>query len=114
MTCYEVLTGRVPFQDHPLCEQSPLLSDLVINQHLRPKVPEYVDNWARELLQWCWQSNPAARPSFEEILSFIEANSGVEYIKDKAAKRVVAIEEGIQANKVAPHLRALPGHKYQL
>ncbi|KAG0598778.1 hypothetical protein M758_12G099900 [Ceratodon purpureus] len=100
MTCYEVLTGRVPFQDHPLCEQSPLLSDLVINQHLRPKVPEYVDNWACKLLEWCWQSNPAARPSFEEILSFNEANSEVEYIKDKAAERVVAVEEGIQANKV--------------
>ncbi|KAG0598874.1 hypothetical protein M758_12G107700 [Ceratodon purpureus] len=89
MTCYEVLTGRVPFQDHPLGEECSLLTDLVINQQLRPEVSEYVEEWARELLEWCWQSDPNARPSFEEILSFIEANSEVEDIKEKAAKRIV-------------------------
>ncbi|KAG0598894.1 hypothetical protein M758_12G109700 [Ceratodon purpureus] len=96
MTCYEVLTGRVPFEDHPLSKECSLLTDLVINQHLRPEVPEYVDDWARELLQWCWQSDPAARPSFEMILSFIEANCDVEYIQEKAAKRMVVVEEVIQ------------------
>ncbi|KAG0598899.1 hypothetical protein M758_12G110200 [Ceratodon purpureus] len=86
MTCYEVLTGRVPFEDHPLSKECSLLTDLVINQHLRPEVPEYVDDWARELLQLCWPFDPTARPSFVEILSFIEANSEVENIEVMAAK----------------------------
>ncbi|KAG0554605.1 hypothetical protein KC19_12G104400 [Ceratodon purpureus] len=89
MTYYEVLTGRVPFQDHPLSEQCSLLTNLVINQHLRPEVPQYVEEWARQLLEWCWQSDPDARPSFEEILSFIEANSEVEFIKEEVAERIV-------------------------
>ncbi|KAG0599017.1 hypothetical protein M758_12G120500 [Ceratodon purpureus] len=93
MTCYEVLTGRFPFQDHPLSEQLSLLTDLVINHHLRPEVPEHVDDWARELLQWCWKSDPIARPSFEDILNFLEANSEVGFIKREAARRRRVDEE---------------------
>ncbi|KAG0554601.1 hypothetical protein KC19_12G104100 [Ceratodon purpureus] len=100
MTCYEVLTGRVPFQNHPLSKECALLTDLVINQHLRPEVPEHVDDWARGLLEWCWQSDPAARPSFEEILSFIEANSEVDYIKEEAARRMVVVDEEIEASNM--------------
>ncbi|KAG0598757.1 hypothetical protein M758_12G098600 [Ceratodon purpureus] len=88
MTCYEILTGRIPFQDHPLIEQRLLLTDLVINYHLRSDVPEYVNDWACELLRWCWRSDPIARPSFEDILSFIEANSESEYVKEEAAERM--------------------------
>ncbi|KAG0587645.1 hypothetical protein KC19_2G180100 [Ceratodon purpureus] len=100
MTCYEILTGRVPFQDHPLSEQHSVLTDLVINHHLRPEVPEYVDGWAVELLQWCWQFDPAARPSFEEILTFIEGNSQAKFCKVKAAERMMAIEDEIPASNV--------------
>ncbi|KAG0599020.1 hypothetical protein M758_12G120800 [Ceratodon purpureus] len=93
MTCYEILTGRFPFQDHPLSGEQSLLTDLVIDHHLRPELPEHVDDWAGELLQWCWKSDPIARPSFEDILSFIEANSELGYIKRQAAKRVRVDEE---------------------
>jgi serine/threonine protein kinase len=75
MTCYEVLIGKLPFQGDDVT------MDLVI-QGQRPEVPEFVDDWARELLYWCWQSDPAARPSFEEILSCIQANSSSEYVKE--------------------------------
>ena len=50
MTCYEVLIGKVPFEDHPLRDQHGVLMDLVIDQHLRPKVPDYVEDWAWKLL----------------------------------------------------------------
>ncbi|KAG0598887.1 hypothetical protein M758_12G108900 [Ceratodon purpureus] len=96
MTCYEILTGRVPFQDHPLGKQCSVSMHEVINSHLRPEVPRYVDEWARELLQWCWHSDLAARPSFEVLLSFIEDNSDVEYIQREAAIRMVALEEAIE------------------
>jgi serine/threonine protein kinase len=73
MTCYEILTGKLPFEDYPFSAST--LIDLVINQHLRPKVSEYVENWARELLRMCWQCDPIARPSFGEILDLLIANS---------------------------------------
>ncbi|KAG0559114.1 hypothetical protein KC19_10G079900 [Ceratodon purpureus] len=75
MTCYEVLTGKVPFENHPLKENCSMLIDLIINQNLRPEVPNYVDEWARELLSRCWQSNPISRPAFREILNLLSEHS---------------------------------------
>ncbi|KAG0559070.1 hypothetical protein KC19_10G076800 [Ceratodon purpureus] len=75
MTCYEVLVGKLPFEDHPLSGENRLLTDLVINQDLRPEIPEYVEGWARELLKWCWQCDPSARPRMEEILDLLCKNS---------------------------------------
>ncbi|KAG0603194.1 hypothetical protein M758_10G073700 [Ceratodon purpureus] len=75
MTCYEVLVGKLPFEDHPLSGEKTLLTDLVINQDLRPEIPEYVEGWVGELLKWCWQCDPSARPSFEEILDLLCRNS---------------------------------------
>ncbi|KAG0603170.1 hypothetical protein M758_10G071300 [Ceratodon purpureus] len=75
MTCYEVLTGKLPFEDHPLINNKPLLTDLVINQGLCPEIPEFVEGWARELLKWCWQCDPSARPTIKEILDLLLRNS---------------------------------------
>lgn len=76
MTCYEISTGKLPFQDDDVTMGS-------VIQGQRPEVPKFVDEWVLELLHWCWQSDPTARPSFKEILSFLEANSNTEYIKKK-------------------------------
>jgi hypothetical protein len=75
MTCYEVLTGKLPFEGHSIRDY-----DTVING-CRPELPEYVDDWARELLHKCWHSDPAQRPTFEEILNILLANSSA--IRDK-------------------------------
>jgi serine/threonine protein kinase len=66
MTCYEILTGNIPFQDLSFTDCDPVINGL------RPELPEYVDDWARELLSKCWHSDPAARPSFGEILELFE------------------------------------------
>ncbi|KAG0625852.1 hypothetical protein M758_2G084500 [Ceratodon purpureus] len=70
MTCYEVVTGKLPFQG-----QRVTMEDVINGQ--RPEVPEYVGNWTSELLSMCWQSNPTSRPSIEKILEIILANSRV-------------------------------------
>ncbi|KAG0559131.1 hypothetical protein M758_10G080300 [Ceratodon purpureus] len=75
MTCYEVLTGKLPFEDHPLSDNNRLLTDLVISHDLRPEVPEYVEGWACELLKWCWQCDPSARPTVEEIVNLLSTRS---------------------------------------
>jgi len=86
MICYEILTSKLPFEDHPL--NVSILTELVINQHLRPEVPEYVENWACELLKMCWQSDPIARPSFGEILDLLSTNStGVKRSEDRKLQK---------------------------
>ncbi|KAG0603244.1 hypothetical protein M758_10G078300 [Ceratodon purpureus] len=75
MTCYEVLTGKLPFEDHPLHDETSLLKDRVINYDLRPEIPEYIKGWARNLLNRCWQRDPIARPSVREVLDILSTNS---------------------------------------
>jgi serine/threonine protein kinase len=70
MTCYEILSGKLPFEGHSHKDYINL-----VLEGQRPKVPEYVDDWIQELLRMCWQSNREARPTFGEILRFLEANS---------------------------------------
>lgn len=48
--------------------------DLVLEGQ-RLEMPNYVDEWKCELLNWCWKLDPEARPKFGEILKFLEANS---------------------------------------
>ncbi|KAG0587194.1 hypothetical protein KC19_2G147400 [Ceratodon purpureus] len=75
MTCYEVLSGKLPFEKHPLHDKTSLLIDQVINYDLRPEIPEYVEGWARNLLNRYWQRDPRARPSVGEILDILSTNS---------------------------------------
>ena len=69
MICYEILTGKLPFEDHTENDY-----DVVLNGG-RPKVPRYVEDWIRELLSRCWESNPRSRPTIGEILDLFVANS---------------------------------------
>ncbi|KAG0603205.1 hypothetical protein M758_10G074700 [Ceratodon purpureus] len=88
MTCYEVLVGKLPFEDHPLSGENRLLTDLVINQDLRPEIPEYVEGWARELLKWCWQCDPSARPRMEEILDLLcKSSTSIRSLEESRKRR---------------------------
>jgi hypothetical protein len=69
MTCYEILTGKLPFEGHSQRDY-----DLVLNGG-QPEVPDYVDDWARGLLNWCWQPKAVDRPSFGNLLKLLSANS---------------------------------------
>ena len=69
MTCYEILTRKLPSKGHPLYD-----FDLVLNAH-RPEVPKYIDGWIYELLSSCWQAYPTIRPSFAEILNLLISNA---------------------------------------
>ena len=86
MLCYEILTGKLPFQDHPLSDNPSLLMDLVINGHLRPVVPEYVEEWHGELLRECWQFDPMTRPTIGEILRVLSTNSSIIRFTEKKLK----------------------------
>ncbi|KAG0556396.1 hypothetical protein KC19_11G050700 [Ceratodon purpureus] len=80
MVCYEVLTGKLPFEDHPQSDY-----DLVLTGR-RPTLPEYVEDWMCNLLNSCWQSNPIKRPSFEEILDIFVIYSTVARRREEQLK----------------------------
>lgn len=65
MTCYEVLTGCVPFEGQLMTNY-----DFVLSGH-RPVLPDYVDDTIRSLLLRCWDADPSKRPSFEKILKVL-------------------------------------------
>ncbi|KAG0559177.1 hypothetical protein KC19_10G084600 [Ceratodon purpureus] len=88
MTCYEVLTGKLPFEDHPLHDQTSSLIDEVINDDLRPEIPKCVKGWACNLLNECWQSDPKARPSVGEILDLLPLKSASVRRWEKDLKRM--------------------------
>jgi serine/threonine protein kinase len=64
MVCYELLTGKLPFQGHRLSDY-----DLVLSGE-RPDVSEEAP-WMRKLLHRCWDEDPHQRPGWDEILQIL-------------------------------------------
>ena len=69
MTCYEILTGKLPFEGHSQNDYTHVLNGS------RPMLPEYVEDWMRDMLVRCWQSNPRDRPSIGKIIDILITNS---------------------------------------
>jgi serine/threonine protein kinase len=61
MTCYEVLTGLIPFDGHPRADYSLVLSGN------RPQLPTYVSDDVADLITRCWHQEPEQRPEFLDI-----------------------------------------------
>jgi hypothetical protein len=62
MLCYELLTGRIPFE-----EQLWTAYDVVLSGQ-RPELPPHVNPKMTELLHSCWQMEPEKRPGWTEII----------------------------------------------
>ena len=63
MTCYEILTGRIPFEFEELKFTD---YDRVIEGY-RPSLPRETPRWMKALLSVCWHKDSLKRPTFEEI-----------------------------------------------
>lgn len=68
MTCYEILTGLLPFE-HEGHKQT---SYHVVLRGDRPKLPRDIKPWIKELLGRCWHQDRSARPTFKDIVNTIE------------------------------------------
>jgi hypothetical protein len=62
MTCYEVVTGKVPFGTIRGCA----LRELVCDGH-RPTIPSNCPHDLKNLMMKCWAHNPEDRPTFKNI-----------------------------------------------
>ncbi|KAG0625394.1 hypothetical protein M758_2G051800 [Ceratodon purpureus] len=65
MTCYEILTGLVPFEDYCKSDYS------VVIGGERPELPGDVNIHMSELLNRCWHAIPDERPEFSEIVEIV-------------------------------------------
>ncbi|KAL9275839.1 Serine/threonine-protein kinase STY46-like protein [Drosera capensis] len=81
---WELLTGKLPYD-----YLTPLQAAVaVVQKGLRPAVPKNTPPKLAELLERCWQQDPALRPDFSEILEILqkiakEVGDGDDRNKDK-------------------------------
>ncbi|KAH0883206.1 hypothetical protein HID58_059302 [Brassica napus] len=61
---WEILTGQEPYADM----HCGAIIGGIVNNTLRPSVPDKCDQMWRELMEQCWSFDPAIRPSFTEII----------------------------------------------
>ncbi|CAD5335163.1 unnamed protein product [Arabidopsis thaliana] len=57
---WELLTGEEPYADMHC-------ASIIVNNALRPKIPQWCDPEWKGLMESCWTSEPTERPSFTEI-----------------------------------------------
>ncbi|GAV59611.1 PB1 domain-containing protein/Pkinase_Tyr domain-containing protein [Cephalotus follicularis] len=60
---WELLTGNEPYADMHCAS----IIGGIVNNSLRPQIPTWCDPEWKSLMESCWASDPAERPSFSEI-----------------------------------------------
>jgi serine/threonine protein kinase len=63
MVCSEILTGEPPFEG----EKRSTLRAKIMNQDLRPPLPNNCPDYLRSCITSCWQTSPKDRPNFSSI-----------------------------------------------
>ncbi|KAH7518346.1 hypothetical protein FEM48_Zijuj09G0162000 [Ziziphus jujuba var. spinosa] len=65
---WELLTGKLPYE-----YLTPLQAAVgVVQKGLRPVIPKHTNPKLAELLERCWQQDPALRPDFSEIIEILK------------------------------------------
>ncbi|CAJ1927458.1 unnamed protein product [Sphenostylis stenocarpa] len=64
MICFELLTGKVPFEDNHL-QGDRMSQNIKVGE--RPLFPYRSPKYLVSLIKKCWQTDPAQRPSFSSI-----------------------------------------------
>ncbi|KAI0500900.1 hypothetical protein KFK09_019118 [Dendrobium nobile] len=78
---WELLTGKLPYE-----YLTPLQAAVgVVQKGLRPAIPKHTNLKLAELLEKCWQQDPALRPDFSEILDKLQLIA--KEIKDESEDR---------------------------
>nr|POE65851.1 serine/threonine-protein kinase sty46 [Quercus suber] len=93
---WELLTGKLPYE-----YLTPLQAAVgVVQKGLRPIIPKHTHPKLAELLEKCWQQDPALRPDFSEIIEILFAFSYYEWESDHF---VICLPESFFALKVIEH-----------
>eukprot|EP00163_Fabomonas_tropica_P007343 TRINITY_DN17077_c0_g1_i1.p1 TRINITY_DN17077_c0_g1~~TRINITY_DN17077_c0_g1_i1.p1 ORF type:complete len:565 (-),score=149.09 TRINITY_DN17077_c0_g1_i1:118-1572(-) len=68
MLCWEIVTSKAPWEG---AEVLPLLSQLLRHPDTRPAIPADCDPRWSKLITWCWATDKQSRPSFVEVLDYL-------------------------------------------
>ncbi|KAL9354196.1 hypothetical protein Peur_052166 [Populus x canadensis] len=89
---WELLTGKIPYE-----YLTPLQAAVgVVQKGLRPTIPKNTQPKLAELLEKCWQQDPALRPDFSEIIEILqqiakEVGDCGEWRKEKSSGRFLSV-----------------------
>lgn len=86
--CWECLTGQEPYTGMDLMQLAVKIRDegYTLEEFIPAWCPEYI----KSLMKWCWSKKPTDRPSFSQIVQFLNENApaGAEKVqKVKALSR---------------------------
>uniref|UniRef100_A0ACD5XH09 Uncharacterized protein n=1 Tax=Avena sativa TaxID=4498 RepID=A0ACD5XH09_AVESA len=70
---WEILTGEEPYANM----HCGAIIGGIVNNSLRPQIPETCDPEWRKLMEQCWSANPDFRPSFTEVTDRLRAISAL-------------------------------------
>ncbi|XP_019181392.1 PREDICTED: uncharacterized protein LOC109176416 [Ipomoea nil] len=79
---WELLTGEEPYANM----HCGAIIGGIVNNTLRPPIPQHCGSEWRKLMEDCWSSDPAARPSFTEITDRLRTMSAALQRKTRARK----------------------------
>jgi hypothetical protein len=65
---WELETGNIPFED--LDEKT--MKYMLLEQRLRPLIPEKTDKALSILIRRCWQDSETKRPDFKKIIEYLD------------------------------------------
>ncbi|EFA77775.1 leucine-rich repeat-containing protein [Heterostelium album PN500] len=74
MILYEILSGKVPFEEYTLKERQFITA--IREQNLRPTLPEDTPAKLRNVIEQCWSGDPKRRPNFAYVVREIEELRG--------------------------------------
>ncbi|CAK9871697.1 unnamed protein product [Sphagnum jensenii] len=79
MTCYEILSGRVPFEGLPMSKIAEK-----VRAGLRPTLPNLLPTSLLSLIKCCWDGDVRRRPTFSRISTELRHLKGIYLISDCA------------------------------
>ncbi len=68
--CFEILTGKAPFDDEDIFAAAIDIRDNGAHE----KLPEGTDQRLVDIIEKCWSKDPKDRPSMETVIAQFEQN----------------------------------------
>ena len=68
---WELCTRLLPYEHHPLFDQSLQLLSFIVNANLRPVLPPTVPRGFQNLIVACWDADPLRRPNLRSVKEFL-------------------------------------------
>jgi serine/threonine protein kinase len=86
MTCYEILTGRLPFEG---AYQGQVRT--MVKEGIRPELPENCPSKLKTLITECWHGDPEQRPAFPVIYTNLRCIQGERLIGNSLILDVTSV-----------------------